>query len=160
MDALRKDRRARQSAVVTMRGDASSRRGGRGARAVAVAVGAMALSGIGVGAAYGALSSADRSVQAGAPPVEARRAVVTAPVLAPQVAPVSALSVRVSGLVDESARIVAEKEERRLADERAAQEAAQRAAAQAAKQARAALYEESKGHDDGSEGCGWKDGTY
>ena len=116
------------------------RRGGH--RAGAIVTGVLLLSGVGVGAAYGVTASASPRSRAGPRPPHLPRVPVhtvamrTLPVTAPSVVARSDLDDRVSGLVGEADRIVAEKleAERKAAEEaaRAAKAAQQKAAADAA----------------------------
>ena len=121
------------------------RRGGH--RAGAIVTGVLLFSGVGVGAAYGVTASGSRapardlvlthaSVPVRTVPVR------TLPVTAPSVVAESALDDRVSGLVDEADRIVAERLE---AEHKAAEEAARAAkAAQQKEAARAAKAAQQK----------------
>lgn len=130
----------------------ATRRGGH--RAGAVVTGVLLLSGLGAGAAYGVTASASHAPARDLPLAHASVAVPTvamrmAPVTAPSVVAQSDLDARVSGLVDEAGRIVAQKLE---AEHKAAEEAARAAKAAQQKTAADPAIKSDAWHDGGCSG--------
>ncbi len=143
------------SEVLTYR--RARRRGGH--RAGAVVTGVLLLSGLGAGAAYGVTASASRApardLALAHATLPARTASMhTLPVKARSVVVASDLDVRVTGLVADATRIVAEK----LEAERRASEEAQKAAWAAQQKAAADAAAANGAKSDG--GCSGKHGGY